>query len=150
MLWKQQSRRLRRRLCDTGRENGSVANGDAGDIGALQRPADRFGLIALEAGEAGAEQLAVILGNDRLGEGIGLAEQAAGLIARQIDARAGFAFAFQRADLDDPAGVGDGGRGLDGAVLLDGLRLGIGERLRRGRDGTLEAGSTPSTPWPVP
>src|SRR5207253_5039028 len=67
----------------------------------LQCFADRFGLIALEAGEAGAEQLSVILGNDRLGEGIGLAQQAAGLAAGKFDPLLGFAFAFQRADLDD-------------------------------------------------
>src|SRR4030081_3675345 len=60
------------------RKRALVANGDAGNIGALQRLADRFGLIALEAGEAGAEELAIILGNDRLGEWIGLAQQAAG------------------------------------------------------------------------
>ena len=66
-----------RRLCDfsPGRGIGSVANGDAGNIRALQRPAHRLGLVALEAGEAGAEQFAVVLGDDRFGEGIGLAQQ---------------------------------------------------------------------------
>src|SRR4030088_2395488 len=99
----------------------SVANGDAGNIGALQRLADRFGLIALEAGEAGAEQLAIILGNDRLGERIGLAQKAAGLVPREIDPGTGLSFAFQRADLDDPAAVGDGGGGRN-RLLLNGLR----------------------------
>ena len=55
---------------------GSVANRDAGDVGALQRPAYRFGLIAVEACEAGPEQLPVTLGDDRLGKRIGLGEQA--------------------------------------------------------------------------
>ena len=32
----------------------------------FQRPAYRFGLIAVEAGEAGAEQLAIALGDHRL------------------------------------------------------------------------------------
>jgi hypothetical protein len=84
----------------------SVANGDAGDVGALQCPADLLGLVPLEAGEAGTEQLANVLGNDRLGERIGLVEQAAGLVAGEIDTGAGFAFAFETADLDDPAGAG--------------------------------------------
>src|SRR5882757_1680370 len=101
-------------------EEGSVANGDAGNIGALQRLADRFGLIALKAGEAGAEQLAIILGHHRLGEGVGPAEQAVGLIAREIDTGTGFSFAFQRADLDDPAVVSDGGGGHN-RLLLNGL-----------------------------
>ena len=60
----------------------SVPNGDAGDVGAPQRPAHRFGLIAVEAGETGAEQLPVTFGDDRFGERIGLAEQAVGLVAR--------------------------------------------------------------------
>src|SRR6202022_1796216 len=68
------------------RSFGSVPNGDAGDVGALQRPAYRFGLVALEAGEARPEQLPVAFGDDRLGERIGLGQQAAGLIARRIDA----------------------------------------------------------------
>ena len=65
-----------------------------------------------------------VLGDDRLGERIGLAEQAAGLVAGKVDPLLGFAFAFQRADLDDPAGAdyGRGGR-LDRAVLLCGLLL---------------------------
>ena len=70
-----------------------------------QGPAHRLGLIAIEAGEAGAEQLSVALGYDRLGKGIGLRQQAARLVARQIDALQRFVFAFQRADLDDPAGM---------------------------------------------
>ncbi len=80
----------------------------AGDVGAIQRLADRLGLISLEAGEADTEQLAIVSGNNQLGEGMGLAEQATGPAAREIDTGAGIAFAFQRADLDDPAGVGDG------------------------------------------
>jgi hypothetical protein len=35
----------------------SVLDRDAGDIRALQRPADGFGLIAVETGETSAEQL---------------------------------------------------------------------------------------------
>src|SRR5260370_13287239 len=85
---------------------GSVANGDAGDVGALQGPADRFGLVAIEAGEAGPEQLPVALGEDRFSERIGLCQQAAGLTARGIDALPRFALALQRADLHDPSGVG--------------------------------------------
>src|ERR1700733_13288258 len=92
----------------------SVANRDAGDVAVLQRPAHRFGLIAIEAGEAGPEQLSFALGDDRFGERVGLVEQAVGLTARGFDAQAGFAFAFQRSDLNDPSGVG--GFGLDGAV----------------------------------
>ena len=91
----------------------------------LQGPADRLGLVAIEAGEAGPEQLLVALGDDRLGERIGLAEQAAGLAARRLDALARFAFTLERADLDDPAGMGRDR--LDRAVLLDGLRTGDGE-----------------------
>jgi len=41
------------------------------DDGAVRRIETRFGLIALEAGETGTEQLSVILGDHRLGEGIG-------------------------------------------------------------------------------
>jgi hypothetical protein len=51
---KQQSRRLRRRLCELQRKFRSVANGHAGNVGALERAADRFGRIAIETGEAGA------------------------------------------------------------------------------------------------
>src|SRR5712675_1825558 len=96
----------------------SVADGDAGNIGALQRPAHRLGLIALQPRKAGAEQFSVILGDDRLGKGIGLVEHAAGLVAGGLDALSRFAFAFQRADLDDPSAAG-GGRddGLDSTVL---------------------------------
>ena len=64
-----------RRLCDFERSNRSVADGDAGDVGALQGLAGGLGLVALKAGETGAEQFAVVLGNDRLGEGIGLAQE---------------------------------------------------------------------------
>jgi len=52
----------------------SVANGDAGDVGAFQCSTDLLGLILIETGEASTEQLAIIQGNDRLGEGIGLVE----------------------------------------------------------------------------
>ena len=38
----------------------------------LQRPAHRLGLIPVEAGETGPEQLAFALGDHRLGERIGL------------------------------------------------------------------------------
>src|SRR5438876_906046 len=85
---------------------GSVANRNAGDVGALQCTADRLGLIALEPGKTGAEQFSVVLGDNRLGKGIGLVEHAAGLALGGIDALARFAFAFQRTDLDDPAGAG--------------------------------------------
>src|ERR1700681_656988 len=107
----------------------SVPDGDAGDVGMLQRSAYRFGLIVIEAGEAGPEQFAVAFGDDRFGERIGLRKQAVGLIARRVDALQRFAFAFQRADLDDPSRVGRDR--LDGAVLLDGLLL-DGLRLRAG------------------
>ena len=103
----------------------------------LQRSAYRFGLIVIEAGEAGPEQFAVAFGDDRFGERIGLCKQAVGLIARRVDALQRFAFAFQRADLNDPSIV-DGTR-LGRADLGDGLRLrclgagsgvGVGQRLR--------------------
>src|SRR4051812_528642 len=96
----------------------SVPDRDAGDVGAFQRPAYGFRLIAVEPGETGAVQLLVALGDHRLGERIGLAEQAAGLLAGGVEALAGFALGLQRADLDDPAGMG--GNRLDGAVLLNG------------------------------
>ena len=38
-----------------------VPDGDAGNVGTLQRPAHRLGLVAVEAGEAGPEQLPVAL-----------------------------------------------------------------------------------------
>ena len=90
----------------------------------LQCPAYGFGLIALEAGKAGPEQLFVAFGDHRFGERIGLRKQAVGLVACVVDALPSFAFALQRADLNDPAGV-DCER-PDGAVLLNGLRLGAG------------------------
>ena len=114
--------------------------------------ADRFGLVAVEPGEAGAEQLPVALGDHRFGERIGLAEQAAGLVAGGIEALPGLAFALQRADLDDPAGVDRGG--FARAVLrrpVDGGGGWIEPRPELCDEaGTLEAGSTPSRPCPVP
>src|SRR5258708_25590424 len=89
-------------------EKGAVADGNAGNIGALQRPAYRFGLVAVEAGETSREQLPVAFGDNRLGKRIGLGKQAAGLVARRLNALPRFAFAFQRADLNDPSGVGGG------------------------------------------
>src|SRR3979409_1113992 len=68
----------------------SVLDGDAGDVGALQGPANRFGLIAIEAGEAGPEQLLVAFSDHRFGKWIGFGEQAAGLTARRFDALPGF------------------------------------------------------------
>ena len=137
------------------RNPGSVANGDAGNIGALQRPAYRLGLVALEAGEPGAEQFSIVLGDDRLGERIGLVEQAARLTAGEIDALARLAFALERADLDDPSGMGRGGSGLAGDVLLRwfGAWRGVGiaaTACGRGAAGTLDAGNTPRMPLPVP
>ena len=96
----------------------SVADGDAGDVGALQRPAHRFGLIAIEAGEAGPEQLPFALCDDRFGKRIGLRKQAAGLAARRFEPLPRFAFSFQRADLNNPSGMGC--ERLDCAVLLNG------------------------------
>ena len=72
----------------------------------LQRAARRFGLITIEAGEAGSEQLSFALGDHRFGERISLIEQATGLSARGFNALARFAFALQRADLNDPSGMG--------------------------------------------
>ena len=72
----------------------------------------------VEAGKAGPEQLSVAFGDDRFGEGISLVEQAMGLAARGFDALPCFALALQRADLDDPSGVGR--FRFDGAVLLNG------------------------------
>ena len=77
-----------------------------------------------------------------------------GLIACCIDALPCLAFALERADLNDPSGMGRGHDRLDCASLLEGLRLGarrgigVSHRLREG--GELEAGSTPSRPLPVP
>src|ERR1700726_1769849 len=105
-------RRLKRR---------SVVNGHAGNVGMLQRAANRLGLVAIKAGETGAEQLAVALGDGRLGKRVGLGEQAMGLAAGGLDALLGFVLAFERTDLDDPSGV-DRDR-LGRGVLRSGLRL---------------------------
>ena len=103
----------------------------------LQGPTYRFSSIAVEAGKAGPEQLSVAFGNDRLCKRIGVGEQAAGLAARRVDALPRFVLAFQRADLNDPAGA-DGER-PDGAALLNGLWLrrgiGISQRRRAGGGG---------------
>ena len=80
-------------------------DGNAGNVGAPQCLAHGFGLVALKTGETGAEQLSVVLGDDRLGKRIGLRKQAARLAACGLDALLGFAFAFERADLNDPSGV---------------------------------------------
>ena len=108
----------------------SVLDCDAGDVGTLQGPACRFGLIAVEASEACPEQLFVAFADDRFGKRIGLGEQSFGLTARRFDPFLSFGFAIQCADLNDPAGVGRDG--LDGAVLLNGLRLRLGIRGRIG------------------
>src|SRR6202158_1531217 len=102
----------------------SIPDGDAGDVGALQGPANRFGLIAVEAGEASPEQLLVAFSDHRFGKRIGFGEQPAGLTARRFDALPRFVFAIQRADLNDPASMGRDG--LDRTVLLNGLRLRTG------------------------
>ena len=114
----------------------SVVHGDAGNVSALQGLANRFGLIALQSGEPRAVELAVAFRHHRLGEGVRLAEQAAGLIARRIDALLSFAFAFERADLNDPAGMG---HGLDGQVVLSG----------RGRQKSLFGGRAAGCPAPA-
>ena len=103
-----------------------VLDGDAGHVGALQSPAHRLGLVAVETGKPRAKQLLVALGDDRLGKRIGPAEQAVGLGARSFDTLMRFAFAVERADLNDLAGAGGDRR--DRAVLLDGLRLRRGRR----------------------
>src|SRR5580704_13770908 len=102
----------------------SVPNRDAGNVAALQRPTYGFRLIAVEAGEAGSKQLSVAFGDHRFGERISLVEQAVGLAARGINTLPGFAFALQRANLNDPSRVG--GLWFDGTVLLNGLRLRLG------------------------
>src|ERR1700761_3818466 len=109
---------LSARSISLGDRSALVVNGHAGDIRPLQGLAYRFGLIAVEAGKAGPEQLAVALGRDRLGERLGFAEQAVGTVACRVDALLGFAFALERTDLDDPAGVHD--RRLARNVLRDG------------------------------
>src|SRR5438552_3502349 len=63
-----------------GKSRVSVAHGDAGNLGALQGLANRFGLIMLQSGEPRAVELAIAFRDHRLGEGVRLAEQAAGLI----------------------------------------------------------------------
>ncbi len=55
----------------------------------FQRAANRLGLIVMQAGETGADQLAVA-GDDRFGKRIGLGEQAMGLAADDLDALLGF------------------------------------------------------------
>ena len=97
----------------------------------LQRAANRLGLVAIKAGETGAEQLAVALGDDRFGKRIGLGEQAVGLAAGGFDALLSLVFAFERADLDDPSGV-DRDR-IDGGVLRGGPRLRCRRGIGRGR-----------------
>src|SRR5258708_5715745 len=112
----------------------SILDGDAGDVGALQGPAYRFGLIAIEAGEASPEQLFVAFGDDRFGERICLGEQSFGLTARRVDSLLRFTFAVEGADLNDPASMHRGG--LDRTVLLNGLwqRLGRGSWIDIGHD----------------
>ena len=56
--------------------------------------ADGFGLVPLEPGETGPVKLAIVLGEDRLGERVGLAEQAAGRAAGGVDALLGFVLAL--------------------------------------------------------
>src|SRR4051794_28238110 len=96
----QRARAFRLQRCER-----SVADGHAGDIGALQGAAYGFGLVAVEPGEAGAVELAIVFRDDRLGERVGLAEQAAGRAAGSVDALLGFVLALERADLDDPAAM---------------------------------------------
>src|SRR5258708_12033422 len=63
-----------------------VADRDAGDVGVFQRPAYRFGLIAVEAGEAGPEQFSVAFGDDRLGEPTAFPHHALALIPPALPA----------------------------------------------------------------
>src|SRR5579871_1424371 len=86
-----------------------VANGNTGNVGTAKRPADGFSLIALEAGEAGAVELAVILGDYGFGEGVGPGQEAAGAAAGGFNALLRFVLTFQGTDLHDPAGM-DGHR----------------------------------------
>ena len=51
MPWKQQSRRLRRRLCEPER-NASVTNGDAGDVGALESESEARARLDLARNQA--------------------------------------------------------------------------------------------------
>jgi hypothetical protein len=77
-------------------------HGHAGDVCPLQLLADGFGLITIEAGEAGADQ-GLVAFRDRLGERIGLAQQALRRAARGVDPLLGLGLIVERADLDDPA-----------------------------------------------
>src|SRR3569833_43042 len=97
-----------------------VVHRHAGNIGALQLLAHGFGLLAIEAGEACANQRLVALGH-RLGERIGLAQQTLCMAAGRLDALLRFRCTFRRADLDDPARPRD--LRLGGAVLQRGLLL---------------------------
>src|SRR4051794_36114379 len=63
----------------------SVPDRDAGDVGALQRPADRLGLIAVEPGEARAKQLFVAPCDHGLGKRVGIAQHSAGALARGLE-----------------------------------------------------------------
>ena len=53
-------------------------NRDAGNLAALERPAYRFGLIAVEAGKTGPKKCPIALGDHCLGERVSLVEQADG------------------------------------------------------------------------
>src|SRR5262249_685209 len=119
----QKSRGIAPAFCVKPWKESSVADRDTGDIGALERAAHALGLIALEPCEAGAVKLAIILGDNGLGERVGLVEHAARLALGGLDALHGLALALERSDLHDPAGTGGGGYGrLVDAALLHGLR----------------------------
>src|SRR5258705_317284 len=86
----------------------------------IARGAHGLRLTAVQACKTGAEQGSVVLGDHGVGERIGLAEQAMGLAACGLDALLRLAFALQRADLNNPAGMNDGRLGR--AVLRGSLR----------------------------
>jgi hypothetical protein len=84
--------------------------------------------VLIEAGKACAIERLVTFRHG-LGELLGIAEQFAGAAARGVETLASFAFGFQRADLDDPAGARSR---FDRAVMLDGLSRLWSRRCQRG------------------
>src|SRR5690242_15107189 len=84
----------------------SVVHRHAGDVGALQLLAHRFGLVAVEHGEAGTNQRLSAL-RDGLRERVRLVQETLRVVACGLDALLGFRFTLQCADLHDPAGMRD-------------------------------------------
>ena len=100
----------------------SVSDRDAGYIRTLQGAARGFGLVAVEAGEAGAIEFLVSLAY-RLREGIGLAQHLGGSTSGRIETLTRLALRFQCADLNDPTRMRR--HWFERAILLNGPRLNL-------------------------